>query len=207
MSVINSYEQLYVKNRKEWRKWLQKNGTKSSGIWLVYYKKSSGKPRVEYSDAVEEALCFGWIDSTMRPLDEERYMQLFTLRKPKSEWSKLNKERVEKLIAGGLMTSAGLEKIEVSKNNGHWEKNDHVEAMLLPEDLAKQLNRNKKALVYFNSLKATNKKYILHWLNSAKRAETRLKRIDEIMQALKKGTMPERFRTPTATHGKKAGVK
>jgi uncharacterized protein YdeI (YjbR/CyaY-like superfamily) len=159
----------------------------------VYYKKESGKPRVVYSDSVEEALCFGWIDSTMRPLDKERYMQLFTPRKPKSEWSKLNKQRVEKLIADGMMTAAGMEKIEISKNNGHWEKNDQVESLLPPDDLSKQLNKNKKAFAFFNSLRITNKKYILHWLNTAKRSETRVMRIEEIMEALKKGTMPERF--------------
>jgi uncharacterized protein YdeI (YjbR/CyaY-like superfamily) len=193
MSVINTYEQVYAKNRKEWRKWLHKYHNKYNGIWLVYYKKQTGKQRVNYDEAVEEALCYGWIDSTMRPLDEERYMQLFTPRKPKSEWSKLNKQRVEKLIEQGLMMPAGMEKIELSKQNGNWEKIDHVEALLIPVDLSKLLNRNAKAVAYFNNLKTTNKKYILHWLSSAKKEETRAKRIEEIMTALKKGTMPDRF--------------
>lgn len=193
MSVINSFEHVYVKDRKEWRKWLQKHHAKLPGAWLVYYKKASGKPRVEYADAVEEALCFGWIDSTMRPLDEERYIQLFTPRKPKSEWSKLNKERVSKLIAAGLMTKAGMEKIEISKKNGNWTKTDHVHALEAPEDLAKQLAKNKKANAYFNSLRDTNKKYLLHWLSAAKREETRKKRLDEIMTALKNSSMPARF--------------
>jgi uncharacterized protein YdeI (YjbR/CyaY-like superfamily) len=108
-------------------------------VWLIYYKKQSGKQRVNFDEAVEEALCDGWIDSTMRPFDEERYMQLFTPMKPKSEWSKLNKKRVEKLIELGLMMPAGLEKIEISKQNGNWEKIDHVEALLMPDDLAKLL--------------------------------------------------------------------
>ncbi|MDQ3552450.1 MAG: YdeI/OmpD-associated family protein, partial [Bacteroidota bacterium] len=118
---------------------------------------------------------------------------LFTPRKPKSEWSKLNKQRVEKLIEQGLMMPAGMEKIELSKQNGNWEKIDHVEALLIPVDLSKLLNRNAKAVAYFNNLKTTNKKYILHWLSSAKKEETRAKRIEEIMTALKKGTMPDRF--------------
>jgi uncharacterized protein YdeI (YjbR/CyaY-like superfamily) len=193
MSVINSYEQFYAKDRKQWRKWLSMQYAKSPGVWLVYYKKQTGKSRVEYAEAVEEALCFGWIDSTMRPLDEERYMQLFTPRKPKSEWSKLNKHRVEKLIEQGLMTAAGLEKIEISKQNGHWEKVDHVEALIVPEDLAKQMKKSKKATAYFESLRITNKKYLLHWLGGAKRADTREKRITEIMTALKQETMPDRF--------------
>jgi uncharacterized protein YdeI (YjbR/CyaY-like superfamily) len=193
MSVINSYDQYYPKDRKTWRLWLSKNHSKAPGVWLVYYKKESGKPRVAYGDAVEEALCFGWIDSTMRPLDEERYMQLFTPRKPKSEWSKLNKQRVEKLINEGLMTTAGQEKIEISRQNGHWEKVDQVEALQMPDDLSKEMRKSKKALAYFDTLKTTNKKYLLHWLNNAKREETRAKRIAEIMEALKQERMPDRF--------------
>ena len=108
MSVINQYEQYYAKDRKAWRAWLKKHHNKAPGVWLVYYKKESGKSRLPYADAVEEALCFGWIDSTSRPMDEERYMQLFTPRKPKSVWSALNKQRVEKLIANGQMTDKFL---------------------------------------------------------------------------------------------------
>lgn len=195
MSVINQYEQYYAKDRKAWRAWLKKHHNKAPGVWLVYYKKESGKSRVPYADAVEEALCFGWIDSTSRPLDEERYMQLFTPRKPKSVWSGLNKQRVEKLIAGGQMTEAGLEKIAVAKKNGQWEKTDQVEAFVVPDDLAKELKKNKAAQAYYDTLGKTNKKYILYWLNSAKREETRARRVEEIMASLKQGVMPERFRT------------
>ena len=193
MSVINSYDQFYAKDRKTWRKWLSKHHASAPGVWLVYYKKPTGKPSTPYAEAVEEALCFGWIDSTMRPLDEERYMQLFTPRKPKSEWSKLNKQRVEKLIEQGLMTPAGLEKIDISKKNGHWEKIDHVEALEVPDDLAKPMAKSKKATAHFQSLTKTNKKYLLHWLGSAKRPETRAKRIAEILEALKSETMPAPF--------------
>jgi len=195
LSVINQYEQYYAKDRKAWRAWLKKHHNKAPGVWLVYYKKESGKSRVPYADAVEEALCFGWIDSTSRPLDEERYMQLFTPRKPKSVWSGLNKQRVEKLIAGGQMTEAGLEKIAVAKKNGQWEKTDQVEAFVVPDDLAKELKKNKAAQAYYDTLGKTNKKYILYWLNSAKREETRARRVEEIMASLKQGVMPERFRT------------
>src|SRR6266498_5711606 len=111
----------YAKDRKAWRNWLEKNHSKSPGIWLIYYKKSTGKTRLEYSDAVEEALCFGWIDSTSRPIDDEKYMQRFTPRKPKSGWSGLNKKRIQRMIEQGLMTSAGFEKIELAKKNGSWE--------------------------------------------------------------------------------------
>lgn len=194
MSVINSYEQFYAPDRKTWRKWLAKNHASTPGIWLIYYRKQSEKSGVSYNDAVEEALCFGWIDSTMRPLDESRYMQLFTPRKPRSVWSALNKSRVEKLIAAGLMTSAGLEKIDISKQNGSWEQLDHIEALIVPADLAQQLKRSKKATAYFESLRKTHKKSILYWLGNAKRAETRTKRIEEIYHALKQEMLPEKLR-------------
>src|ERR1700757_636733 len=115
----------YARDRKAWRKWLEKNHSKSQGVWLIYYKKSSGKERLEYSDAVEESLCFGWIDSTIRPIDHERYMQRFTPRKAKSGWSALNKRRIEKMIKQNLMTKAGFEKIEEAKKSGAWERLDH----------------------------------------------------------------------------------
>ena len=127
----------YAKDRKTWRKWLEKNHAKSPGIWLIYYKKNSGKTRVAYDDAVEEALCFGWIDSTMRPLDEHSFIQRFSPRKPKSNWSALNKKRIEKLIKEGLMSTAGLEKINLAKNNGSWVSIDHVENLEIPPDLQK----------------------------------------------------------------------
>src|SRR5262245_27989996 len=112
----------YARDRKAWRSWLEKNHLTSAGVWLIYDKKSSGKSRLEYKDAVEEALSFGWIDSTSRPIDEKKYMQRFTPRKPKSGWSALNKRRIEKMIEGNLMTRAGLEKIDEAKKSGSWER-------------------------------------------------------------------------------------
>jgi len=137
MAVLktNTY---YAKDRKAWRKWLEKNHLVSDGVWLIYFKKDSGKTRVDYADAVEEALCFGWIDSTLNAIDEHSYMQLFTPRKPRSGWSKLNKERVEALIAQGLMMPAGYEKIELGKKHGTWHKLDHIESFTLPAELEKQ---------------------------------------------------------------------
>ena len=135
----------HAKDRKAWRSWLEKNHCKSPGIWLIYDKKSAGKKRLAYADAVEEALCFGWIDSTLRSLDDERYMQRFTPRKAKSGWSGLNKRRIEKMIAEGLMTKTGLEKIEQAKKDGSWGSLDHIDAIQLPEDFEKALSKNKKA--------------------------------------------------------------
>lgn len=171
----------YPKTREAWRKWLEKKHKKAPGIWLIFFKKQTGKPSVSYSDAVEEALCFGWIDSTMRPMDEERYMQRFTSRKPKSVWSALNKTRIEKLMKAGLMCAPGLEVIETAKKNGSWTSIDHVESMQVPSDLQKEFNKNKKAHANFKKFSNSVKKQILYRINSAKRPETRADRIEKII--------------------------
>jgi len=171
----------YASNRKAWRKWLEKNHQTSPGIWLIYYKKSSGKKRVPYNDAVEEALCFGWIDSTIKSIDDESFMQRFTPRKPKSGWSGLNKKRIEKLIAEGLMTEAGLEKIEIAKKNGSWESLDGIyapaEQLHIPGDFNKALSKNKKANPNFENFPLFTRRQFLYWINAAKRPETRKARI------------------------------
>jgi len=177
MNTSSELKAYYAKDRKAWRKWLEKNHAKLSGIWLIYYKRSSGKPRLEYNDAVEEALCFGWIDSTIRPINEERYMQRFTPRKPKSGWSGLNKQRIKKMTEQGLMTAAGLEKIELAKKDGSWESLDHIDAIQLPDDFAKALSKNKKAELNFENFPLFTKKQFLYRINSAKRAQTRKERI------------------------------
>ena len=175
----------YAKDRKTWRKWLEKNHSKSPGIWLIYYKKNSGKSRVEYNDAVEEALCFGWIDSTMRPLDEVSYIQRFSPRKAKSVWSALNKTRIEKLLKEGLMTSAGLEKIDLAKKNGSWISIDHVENLEIPADLEKAFSKNKKAWIKFQAFGKFRRKQMLYRLGNAKLPETRKLRIKEIITQCK----------------------
>ena len=154
---------------------------KQPGVWLIYYKKNSGKPRVSYDDAVEEALCFGWIDSIVKPMDEEKYMQKFTPRKTKTVWSALNKKRVEKLIEQELMTSAGLEIIETGKQNGSWTKLDHVENFEIPPDLKKVFVRNKKVFKWFEGLSVFGRKQVLYRLASAKLPETRARRIAELI--------------------------
>ncbi len=171
----------YAKDRKAWRKWLEKNHTKSAGVWLIYYKKSSSRSRVEYNDAVEEALCFGWIDSTARPIDDEKYMQRFTPRKPKSGWSGLNKQRIERMIEQGLMTAAGLEKIEIAKKNGSWESLDKIYApvdqLRVPDDLERAFSKNKKAKINFHNFPVFTRRQFLYWINTAKRDETRKARV------------------------------
>lgn len=194
MAVHDSFEKYYAEDRKTWRKWLEKNHAKVPGIWLIYYKKNSGKTRVPYADAVEEAICFGWIDTTQRPGDSDYYMQLFMPRKPKSNWSKLNKDRSERLIKEGLMMPAGLKSIETAKNNGSWELLDGVESLTPMPELQKALNKNKTAMKHFESLSTWNRKYILYWVNGAKRSETRAERIAVVMEALSRKDIPERFK-------------
>ena len=167
----------HPKTRNAWRKWLEKNHSASPGIWLIYNKKSTGKAKLLYNDAVEEALCFGWIDSTLRPIDDKRFMQRFTPRKPKSGWSGLNKKRIEKMTAEGLMTKAGLEKIEAAKKDGRWESLDHIDAIKLPEDFEKALNSNKKAKTNFENFPQFSKKQFLYHINQAKTVTTRKQRI------------------------------
>ncbi|MBC1222583.1 YdeI/OmpD-associated family protein [Nostoc sp. UCD121] len=171
-------------SREEWRRWLEENHLISFGVWLIYYKVKSGKPSVLYSEAVKEALCFGWIDSKVKSIDEERYMQIFTPRKPKSVWSKLNKQYIEELIDQGFMTTVGLEKIEAAKLNGSWNTLDASEALIIPSDLKQALEENTTAKDYFEKFNNSSKKNILFWIDSAKRPETRLKRIEQTINSV-----------------------
>ena len=178
----NSIPTFYAKNRQEWREWLATNHAILQAVWLIFYKKASSKSCVSYAESVEEALCFGWIDSRKNMLDAERSVQLFTPRKTRSLWSNLNKQRVEKLIEQGLMTAAGLEKIEAAKQNGMWTQYDTIEALEVPEDLERGLAANQTAQANFVAFSNSSKKIILWWIESAKRPETRLKRIEETIR-------------------------
>jgi uncharacterized protein YdeI (YjbR/CyaY-like superfamily) len=173
---------VYAKDRNEWHDWLLKNHAVSSGVLLVFYKKRSGKPSISYDDAVEEALSFGWIDSRVNSLDEERYMQVFTPRKPRSSWSKLNKQRVERLIKNGLMTAAGLEKVEAAKRDGSWNTPDATEDLQIPADLTEALASNKRAYGNFTAFSDSSKKIIVQWIGDAKRPETRKRRIEKTVE-------------------------
>jgi uncharacterized protein YdeI (YjbR/CyaY-like superfamily) len=179
----SEYKTTHPKTRKGWRQWLEKNHSSSPGIWFTYYKKESGKPRVKYDEAVEEALCFGWIDSLPRKLDHERSMLKFTPRKPKSVWSKLNRTRVEKLIKQKLMTAAGMARIEEAKKNDSWatlNKSDaHADENTLPADLQKALSKNKKALTNFNAFPSSYRRRFLFWIDSAKQPATKAMRIKQ----------------------------
>ena len=186
--------QVHAADRAQWRAWLEKNHARSSGIALVFYKKASGKPCVTYDEAVEEALCLGWIDSRKNSLDAERYTFMFSPRKAGSAWSKSNKARVEKLIASGRMTEIGLAKIEAAKRDGSWTGLDAIENLTAPPALGLALSRNKKARKHFDALSAAVRKLLIRWIASAKRAETQEQRIKATVAAAARGDVPESFK-------------
>jgi len=183
----------YPKSTREWREWLQENHEKEQNVWVVFYKKSSDKPTITWSESVDEALCFGWIDSKKIGIDSEKSHQFFSKRKAQSTWSKINKDKVDRLIAEGLMTKAGLESIELAKQNGSWNILDTVDALIIPEDLEKALAKYPEAMDFFLGLSKSIKKMMLYWLVSAKRPETRQKRIEEIAEAAAQKTKPKQF--------------
>ena len=170
---------VHPENAARWRAWLEENHGRTEGIWFVNYKKATGKPRLEYDEAVEEALCFGWVDSKSNALDEERSMLWFAPRRPGSGWSGSNKERVERLIAGGRMTPAGLAKIEAAKQDGSWTALDAIEALEIPADLAQALAGYDSAAANFDTFPPSAKKNILTWIATAKKPETRARRVEE----------------------------
>lgn len=181
-------EQIHFKDAKEFRKWLDSNCGKSSGIWMLYYKKGTGKQSIEYEKAVEEALCFGWIDSIIKKIDEEKYVRKFTPRKEKSKWSELNKKRVAKLINENRMTDAGKKLIDAAKKNGSWENSQRSEINFeIPEILKNELDKYPKAKEFFKSLAPTYKKHYIGWITTAKREETKKKRVNEAIKLLSKG--------------------
>lgn len=181
-------------DQQEWRKWLELNHKKENAIWLIFYKKKSPNYNLSWSDSVDEALCFGWIDSTKRTIDAERYKQYFCKRKPKSNWSKINKDKVKTLIDQKLMTNEGYKSIEIAKENGSWTILDEVEALVIPEDLKIEFTNYKGSSEYFSSLSNAAKKILLYWIVSAKRKETRQKRILEIVENASKNLKPKQFR-------------
>ena len=172
----------YFKNRQEWRTWLADHFDKESEIWFVFPLKNSGKPALSYNDAVEEALCFGWIDSKPNKRDQESYYLYFSPRKPKSKWSRVNKIKVEQLLKAGKIAPAGQAAIDLAKKNGTWYALDKVENLEVPVDLIKKLSANKSASQFWDAFPPSAKKGILQWIESAKRDETRKKRIDETVK-------------------------
>ena len=177
-----AFPEIGASDRDAWRAWLRRHHKNSSGIWLVYFKKGSGVPSVSYAEAVEEALCFGWIDSKIHAVDSLRYRQIFTPRKPRSSWSKLNKQRVAALIKSKRMTAAGMAKIKAARKDGSWATLDEIEDLPMPTDLKRALAADTQARQHFEAFSDSARKLIIRWLVDAKRPETRLRRIQETVR-------------------------
>jgi uncharacterized protein YdeI (YjbR/CyaY-like superfamily) len=194
MELKEGIKTFYAKSQKEWRKWLEKNHQSEKSVWLIIYRKESGTPSVYYPEAVDEAICFGWIDSKPNKRDDESYYQFFAKRNPKSNWSKVNKGKVAMLLANGQIAPAGLEAIETAKHNGTWTALDKVEELEIPTDLQKAFDTNKTAFAYFDKFARSSKRGILEWIMNAKRLETRQARIDETVKLASKNIKANHYR-------------
>ena len=172
---------LYVPNRDDWRAWLEEHHATETEVWLVFYKKHTGKPRVPYDEAVEEALCFGWIDSIARRLDEDRFAQKFTPRKDRGNWSELNLQRMEKLIAVGRMTPAGLAKLDPQAPPKRFEIGEEI-----PSFIAEAFAANPAAGESFQRLAPSHRRNYIRWIIEAKKEETRQRRLQEALQKLER---------------------
>ncbi len=177
----------HAETRAAFRSWLIENHESARGLWLCSWRTPTGRPRCPYPDAVEEAICFGWIDSTTYTLDEERGLQLFTPRKPRSSWTRLNRQRVDEMEAAGLMTEAGRRSVGVAKENGFWTIYDPVEDLIEPDVLTEALDMNSKARATWDEFPPSAKKQMLWWVVSAARPETRDRRVAEIVAKAQKG--------------------
>ncbi len=176
-----SAQQLHVSSREQWRRWLEKNHT-AKKVWLIYYKTHTRKPSILYDDSVEEAICFGWIDGTIKKLDDEKFARKFMPRRKNSHWSESNKKRAQKMIKEGRMTKTGMALITEAKQRGEWPKHPvEKREVAIPPFFVEALAKNKKASDYFNTLAPTYKTHFIDWVSSAKREETRLKRLTEAL--------------------------
>lgn len=182
METKNGKHTFHAKVRKDWRKWLAKNQAAEKSVWLIIYHKENKTPSVYYGDAVEEALCFGWIDSKAKKRDNESYILFFAQRRPKSKWSKINRQRADKMIKQGLMTASGQAMIDLAKKTGTWTALAEVENAVIPGDLQKLFDKNKTAYKNFKTFPPSSKKMILEWILNAKKPETRQRRIEQTVE-------------------------
>jgi uncharacterized protein YdeI (YjbR/CyaY-like superfamily) len=187
MAKADDLEHVELAERSSWRQWLKANHNSSPGAWIVTYKKSSGKRALTYDDIVEEALCFGWIDSKARSVDEERTKLLLTPRRPGSGWSRPNKERIARMEKARKMTAAGRKIIEAAKADGSWTLLDDVENLVVPGDLARAFRKHKGSKTAWESFPRSVKRATLEWIVGAKRPETRAKRVAKTAELAAKG--------------------
>ena len=183
---MSGLEEHYFKTDEHWREWLHHNHATSKGVYLIFYKVEHENDSMRWEEAVKVALCYGWIDSTVKSLGNGKRRQYFTPRNPKSVWSALNKKYIKELIDNDLMHKSGFETIEVAKNNGSWTALDDVENGVIPNDLQKEFDNHPAAFENYQNFSYTYRKSYLYWLNQAKREETRQKRINEIIDLCSK---------------------
>jgi uncharacterized protein YdeI (YjbR/CyaY-like superfamily) len=183
--------ELYVTTRAEWHDWLEENHSTTREIWLIFYKKPSGKPRIPYAEAVEEALCFGWIDGKVRKINENYYVQRFTPRRSGSRWSKYNIERVERLIKSGSMRPEGLKAYEKALIKPELIYDNRADGdPVIPEDLLILFKENIQAYTNFLNFSQSTRRIYIEWLNSVKREETRIRRIEKLVKLSEKNIRP-----------------
>ena len=182
------------KSQTDWRQWLKKNHQSKQSVWLIFHTKKSNVPSLSWSDAVDEALCFGWIDSTRKKINDISFMQFFSKRKPKSNWSKINKEKVQQLIDSKRMTKQGYESVEIAKQNGYWTILDEIEEVIIPEDLEIAFKKYNGSKDYFLSLSKSTRKVILSWIILVGKQETRQKRIEEVVESATLNLKPKHLR-------------
>ncbi len=187
MTRVAGYEQVLGESREQWRAWLAEHHGTVPGAWLVRWKKASGRPHLPYGEVVEEALCFGWIDGQARPLDDRRSQLLLTPRRAGSKWSRANKRRIERLQAEGLMEAAGLAAVERARADGSWWALDAVEDLIEPEDLVAALDRDAAARREWAAFPRSARRAILEWIVSARRPETRARRVEETARLAAQG--------------------
>ncbi len=191
---MRAMEPRLFKTAAAWRGWLARHGGQTREIWLTYYKKGSGKTSVAYSEALDEALCFGWIDSTINRLDDERYMQRWTPRKPTSVWSAANKARIRRLTAEGRMAEPGKATVRIAKRNGSWDKLNDIDRIdrggAAPEEVSRAIAAQPELAARFEALPASKKKMLTYWIASAKRPETKARRIGELADIIATGRTP-----------------
>lgn len=195
-----TYPQLLVESQEQWHQWLLAHHDAAPGVWVVTWKKGRG-PYVAYDDVVDEAIAFGWVDGQGRPVDDERSQRLVTPRRPRSGWSRKNKERVARLTAAGLMQPAGLRAVEASRRDGGWTALDQVEELHEPAELAAALAADTEARRHWDAFPRSTKRAILEWIGSAKTDVTRTRRIATTVSEAAQGRRANQWRQPKGTQG------
>ena len=180
--VMDEAPRVEVSTRTEWRAWLAENHATTRGAWLLSWKRHTGKPSVSYEDSVEEALCFGWVDGRMNRLDDDRTMQWFAPRRPRSTWARTNKERVARLEAAGLMSDAGRAAIAVAKSNGSWDSLNDIDDLVMPPDLDAALEAHEGARAHFEANSVSSRRMSMAWVTQVKSPAIRARRIEQVVE-------------------------